>query len=147
MEKLYDEDPDAEEQKVPPLQLHNKPKTEEEMQIEADLNLNPPRAVAPRSQRFSTKSGFTEAQINLIRKLDLLGATDTAALAQLGDLIVVNVPDAASGMQLSEERLRGCLLSMPTARLIREEGPKGSLTGVAMSQEQWDLALESAHAG
>lgn len=128
-----------------PILALSERKTAEEREADAMLAQNPPRAIAPRSVRYSTNSGFSEVQIDLVRRLDMLAESNTEVLAQLADLIIINIPNAARALQISEERLRGTALSIPTARMIREDQQHGSYSGVAVSQQKWDGALNCAN--
>ena len=147
----------ADAKAVPPLQL-TQHKTPEELDADELLRQNPPRAIAPRSVRYATKGGLTEAQLKMVRRLDDMaqagdvlarreGGTDNLG----GPAVVINIPVAAQVLQLSEELLRAKALSLPGARLIRERtseaGKIGSLNGVAMSEASWDAALTAAHGG
>merc|ERR1711990_74517 len=143
-EKLQDEDGEGNkaEKRVPPLSLGGG-KNNEELTAEGMLTQNPPRAMAPRSQRFNTSSGFSATQLNMVRKLDLAAQTgNIEALAEHSELVIVHIPSAAQLLECSEERLRNTALSFSGGRLMKGDG---ALTGVGIPSKTWDAALNSVN--
>lgn len=143
-------DENEETPQVPKLKL-TAHKGEEQLMRELLLDQDPPRAIAPSSVRYNTVKGLTEAQINLVRKLDVAACSLEGVVSRVEEepvLIVVNIPAAAIALKMSEELLRAKCLSLPAARLIREQineaGRKGSLNGVAIPEGQWETALSCA---
>ena len=143
-------DEKAEAPRVPTLKLAAH-KSEEQVIKELLLEQDPPRAIAPSSVRYNTVKGLTEAQVNLVRKLDVAACSSEGVVSKVEEdpvLIVVNIPAAAIALKMSEELLRAKCLSLPAARLIREQineaGRKGSLNGVAMPEDKWETALSCA---
>jgi len=128
---------------VPPLVL-TQHKNTEELEADALLTQNPPRVIAPKSQRFTTRDGYSEAQIDLVRRLDSLAESHNDILSQMGELVIINIPGAAKLLNRTEERLRGTALSLKAARLIREDNGTGPYSGVAVPQTSWETALNLA---
>jgi len=138
--------PEPELPSVPPLSLAE---GRTGVELEALALRNPgvhtgtlPRAKPPRSQRFQTKNGFNEKQIDFVRRLDLAAQHGTDALAEHNDHVIVLIPVACKIVGQPEERVRMTALSLPGSRLARDDVyNQGSLTGVAIPLDTWEKAL------
>lgn len=136
--------PKPEAPKPPPLSL-GEGRTGEDLEALNLLHQPVPRAKPMRSQRFDTRSGFNETQLQFVRKLDLAASFETAALAEQNGQVIVMLPIACQVLELSEERVRGTALSFPGAHLVKDESLyQGSLSAVAIPQGTWDKALENS---
>jgi len=127
--------------KVPPLSLADG-KTGDDLEATFLLNQYPPRAKPLRSARFNTRDGFSESQLDFVRRLDLASQHDKEVLAQDATSILVLIPVAAKVLGIPEERVRISALSVPGSRLVKDVGYCGSLAAVAIPQDTWNTALD-----